>query len=43
MLLDCVWRKRADWDREEMIGEMGEIVEEFVGEVEADLEGEWAD
>ncbi|KAL7411003.1 hypothetical protein BDY24DRAFT_398331 [Mrakia frigida] len=43
MLLDCVWRKRADWDREEMISEMGEIVEEFVGEVEADMDGEWAD
>lgn len=44
MLLDVVWRRRADWDRAEMVEEMVGVAEEFVGEVEADAEeGEWAD
>ena len=39
MLLDAVWRRRADWDRAGMIEEMRGVLEEFVGEVEEDQDG----
>jgi hypothetical protein len=39
MLLDCVWRRRAEWDREGMVLEMSDTMREFVREVREDLDG----
>ncbi|HEY9714444.1 MAG TPA: hypothetical protein V6C72_13315 [Chroococcales cyanobacterium] len=32
MCLDCIWRRRAEWDRNGMMKELKEIVDEFVKE-----------
>jgi len=40
MCLGCIWRHRQSWDRDGLIQELIEIVNEFVEEVELDLQNE---
>ncbi|KAA1479104.1 AAA-domain-containing protein [Dentipellis sp. KUC8613] len=41
--LGCVWRHRAEWDRDALVRELHSVVEEFVDEVRADLDEERGD
>jgi ATPase family AAA domain-containing protein 2 len=41
-LLNCVWHRRAEWDRTDLLVEMKASLENFVAEVEEELDDEWA-
>ena len=36
--LGAIWRHRQDWDRDALVQELDEIVDEFVQEVRVDLD-----
>ena len=38
--LGCIWAHRSDWDRDNLILELGEVLSDFVAEVQADHEDE---
>jgi hypothetical protein len=38
--LGCIWAHRSDWDRDNLIFELGKILRDFVEEVRADHEDE---
>ncbi|THH17583.1 hypothetical protein EW146_g3256 [Bondarzewia mesenterica] len=38
--LGCVWHHRSDWDRDDLVRELQDVVKEFVGEVRADEDSE---
>lgn len=38
LCLSCVWRRRQDWDRDEMVRELISLVNEFVEEVNLDFQ-----
>ncbi len=38
--LGCIWAHRSDWDRDNLILELGKIMHDFVEEVRADYEDE---
>ena len=38
--LGCIWARRSDWDRDNLILELGKILREFVEEIRADHEDE---
>jgi ATPase family AAA domain-containing protein 2 len=38
--LGCVWAHRSDWDRNNLIHELGKVLHDFVDEVRADFEDE---